>query len=264
MSNNKFTFENFFPDNNKNCNDDDFKNDNLFKETPHFFPNVNDNKNENNNVYNNNIKTESNIRKKNNVNLNMNIKESDNVKKQNNNFYNYNNSNIINQQKINSARMKNQNNLINNINEVVLPNLINERVVNKEIQNLFDNIPSQLRNDPDLKEKVGELLQNINEMKAFIEIKKEQNLKKRRPKSGNIQKIPLIKTDIIKKRVESKSKEKMKYNQNNLINIKPSITERKINKNKNINHNIYNNNNYNNQKRNILPSKCNNIRYFQK
>ena len=264
MSNNKFTFENFFPDNNKNCNDDDFKNDNLFKETPHFFPNVNDNKNENNNVYNNNIKTESNIRKKNNVNLNMNIKESDNVKKQNNNFYNYNNSNIINQQKINSARMKNQNNLINNINEVVLPNLINERVVNKEIQNLFDNIPSQLRNDPDLKEKVGELLQNINEMKAFIEIKKEQNLKKRRPKSGNIQKIPLIKTDIIKKRVESKSKEKNICNQNNLINTKPSITERKINKNKNINHNIYNNNNYNNQKRNILPSKCNNIRYFQK
>ena len=56
----------------------------------------------------------------------------------------------------------------------------------------------------------------------------------------------------------------MKYNQNNLINIKPSITERKINKNKNINHNIYNNNNYNNQKRNILPSKCNKIRYFQK
>ena len=53
----------------------------------------------------------------------------------------------------------------------------------------------------------------------------------------------------------------MKYNQNNLINIKPSITERKINKNKNINHNIFN---YNNQKKIILPLKGNNIRYFQK
>ena len=38
MSNNKFTFENFFPDKNNNCNDDDCKNDNVFKETTHFFP----------------------------------------------------------------------------------------------------------------------------------------------------------------------------------------------------------------------------------
>ncbi len=263
MSNNKFTFENFFPDKNNNCNDDDYKNDNLFKETPHFFPNVNNNKNENYNV-DNNIKIDSNIRNKDNVNLNMNIKEGDNVKKLNDNYYD--NSNIINQQKMNSARIKNKNNLINNnINDVVLPNLINERVVNKEIQNLFDNIPSQLRNDPDLKEKVGELLQNINEMKAFIEIKKEQNLKKKRPKSGNIYKIPIIRNDNIKKIVESKSKEKNIYNQNNLINTKPSITERKVNKNKNISHNIYNKNyNFNNQKRNILPSKGNNIRYYQK
>ena len=76
-----------------------------------------------------------------------------------------------------------------------MPNLINERVVNKEIQNLFDNIPSQLRNDPDLKEKVGELLQNINEMKAFIETKKEQNLMKKRPKSGNPLKIKNLRND---------------------------------------------------------------------
>ncbi len=101
-------------------------------------------------------------------------------------------------------------------------------------------------------------------MKAFIEIKKEQNLKKKRPKSGNIYKIPIIRNDNSKKKVESKSKEKIIYNQNNLINTKPSITERKINKNKNINHNIFNNNNYNNQKRIILPPKGNNIRYFQK
>ncbi len=114
MSNNKFTFENFFPDKNNNCNDDDCKNDNVFKETPHFFPNVNNNKNENNNV-DNNIKIESNIRKKDYVNLNMNIKEDDNVKKQNDNYY-YDNSNIINEQKINSARTKNKNNLINNLN----------------------------------------------------------------------------------------------------------------------------------------------------
>ena len=85
-----------------------------------FFPNVNNNKNENNNV-DNNIKIESNIRKKDYVNLNMNIKEDDNVKKQNDNYY-YDNSNIINEQKINSARMKNKNNLINNLNDVVLPN----------------------------------------------------------------------------------------------------------------------------------------------
>ena len=130
----------------------------------------------------------------------MNIKEDDNVKKQNDNYY-YDNSNIINEQKINSARIKNKNNLINNLNDVVLPNLINERVVNKEIQNLFDNIPSQLRNDPDLNEKVGELLQNINEMKAFIEIKKEQKLKKKRPKSGNIYKIPIIRNDNSKKKL---------------------------------------------------------------
>ncbi len=57
---------------------------------------------------------------------------------------------------------------------------------------------------------------------------------------------------IIQKKVESKSKEKLS---------KPSITERKINKNKNINHNIFN---YNNQKKIILPLKGNNIRYFQK
>ena len=65
MSNNKFTFENFFPDKNNNCGDDDRKNDNVFKETPHFFPNVNNNKNENNNA-DNNIKIESDLRKKDN------------------------------------------------------------------------------------------------------------------------------------------------------------------------------------------------------
>ena len=38
-------------------------------------------------------------------------------------------------------------------------------------------------------------------MKAFIEIKKEQKLKKKRPKSGNIYKIPIIRNDNSKKKL---------------------------------------------------------------
>ena len=79
------------------------------------------------------------------------------------------NNNNSNNKKTHASRMKDK-------KEVVLPNLINENIVNKEIQNLFDNIPNQLKSVPDLKEKVEELLNNINEMKAFIETRKNKNL----------------------------------------------------------------------------------------
>jgi hypothetical protein len=172
-------------------------------------------------------------------------------------------------------------------NEIVLPNLINENIVNKEIQNLFENIPNQLRNDPDLKEKVGELLNNINEMKAFIETKKEQKFKLKRNKSGNRQeKVRLLnnksENNIQNQQLESKNKNKQKVpchmSQNNLINKRLPISDRKLNllksinnnniniyKNNNINNNNYNNNN--NQKNNNIqkpiphPSKMNSIRY---
>ncbi len=176
-------------------------------------------------------------------------------------------------------------------NEVVLPNLINENIVNKEIQNLFDNIPNQLKNDPDLKEKVGELLNNINEMKAFIETKKEQKFKLKRNKSGNKQeKLRLLnnksENNLQNKQLDVKNKNKHKFSvqtsQNNLINKRPPISDRKlnlinnINSNNNINkinyinnnniNNNYNNNN-NNHNNNIIqkqiphPSKMSSIRY---
>ncbi len=261
MNSSKFTFENFFPDKNKNNNvDEDNKNDNLFKETPHFFPNVKENNCKNNYIYNN-IKTEIDNRKNKDMNLIHNINNNPNEINRRNQYKKYT---IEENQRINSERINPG--YINN-NNIILPNLINENVVNKEIQNLFENIPSQLRNDPDLKEKVGELLQNINEMKAFIETKKEQNLMKKRPKSGNPLKIKNLRNDEHIK-IEKQCKNKLSFNQNNLINKKPPITERLINKNKKIKNN-YNNNNYNIQKQNLIPSKVNNkinnnTRYFQK
>ena len=153
-------------------------------------------------------------------------------------------------------------------NEVVLPNLINENIVNKEIQNLFDNIPNQLRNDPDLNEKVGELLYNINEMKAFIETKKEQKFKIKRNKSGNKQeKVRLLnyksENNIQNKKLEVKYKKKHKVpvymSQNNLINKRPPISDRKINiiKNMSSNNKINNINNNNINSNNNIQNNSN-------
>ena len=89
---------------------------------------------------------------------------------------------------------------------------------------------------------------------------------KKRPKSGNPLKIKNLRNDEHIK-IEKQCKNKLSFNQNNLINKKPPITERLINKNKKIKNN-YNNNNYNIQKQNLIPSKVNNkinnTRYFQK
>ena len=46
--------------------------------------------------------------------------------------------------------------------------------VNKEIKTLFDNIPENLKSDPDINEKVGMLLKNIYEMKEIIKNKKDE------------------------------------------------------------------------------------------
>ena len=209
----------------------------------------------------------------NNSNHNSNKKIFDSNKK-----YKINNNNIINN---NNLHKKTISDRIKNKSEVSLPNVINENIVNKEIQNLFENIPNQLRNDPDLKEKVGELLNNINEMKAFIETKKEQKFKLKKNKSGNKEKIKLLNNKSENnlqnpKNEKNKNKQKVQVqmSQNNLINKRPPISERKINllKNMNSNNNSNNNKNYNNnnnynynynsiQKQIPHPSKINNIRY---
>ncbi len=85
--------------------------DDIFKETPHFFPKVNQNK-----------------------------KEEENKRLLSNN--------------------------------IKLNNVDGEKV-NKEIKNLFDNIPENLKSDPDVNEKVGMLLKNIYEMKQIINNKKD-------------------------------------------------------------------------------------------
>ena len=86
--------------------DDNFEED-IFKETPHFFPKVN--------------------------------------KKEENKISNYIN--------------------LNNFDNVK---------VNKEIKNLFNNIPEKLKSDPDINEKVEMLLKNIYEMKQIIHDKKKR------------------------------------------------------------------------------------------
>ena len=53
-------------------------------------------------------------------------------------------------------------------------NLVDGDKVNKEIKNLFDNIPENLKSDPDVNEKVGMLLKNIYEMKQIINNKKDE------------------------------------------------------------------------------------------
>ena len=72
------------------------------------------------------------------------------------------------------------------INEIEMPKrIINENIklksnlmdsdkVNKEIKTLFDNIPENLKSDPDINEKVGILLKNIYEMKEIIKNKKDE------------------------------------------------------------------------------------------
>ena len=67
-------------------------------------------------------------------------------------------------EKILSNNIKIQNNLINPING---------KKVNNEIKNLFNNIPDNLKRDPDVNEKVGILLKNIYEVKQIIKDKKE-------------------------------------------------------------------------------------------
>ena len=44
----------------------------------------------------------------------------------------------------------------------------------KEIKNLFNNIPENLKSDPDINKKVDLLLKNIYEMKKIIKSKKEE------------------------------------------------------------------------------------------
>ena len=276
--NKNFDFENIFGNevNNNFFENEEMRNDNLFKETPHFFPciddlkdnndnyQINDNNksnnknnlfdNNDNNIYNFNSKQNNLHYKKNEIEKSKIIKEK---KNENKNIYDINkkyklNINNSNNKKTNSTRMKDK-------NEVVLPNLINENIVNKEIQNLFDNIPNQLKNDPDLKEKVGELLNNINEMKAFIETKKEQKFKLKRNKSGNKQeKLRLLnnksENNLQNKQLDVKNKNKHKFSvqtsQNNLINKRPPISDRKLNLINNINSNNNINNNYNNNNNN--------------
>ena len=53
-------------------------------------------------------------------------------------------------------------------------NLMDSDKVNKEIKTLFDNIPENLKSDPDINEKVGMLLKNIYEMKQIIKNKKDE------------------------------------------------------------------------------------------
>ena len=283
-----------------NINDNNEKDEichtpNLLNNNHNFnFENIFRNNNDINNYNKNNNKIEEEIE------INYKNKEKHNTKNSNKNYVN--NSNHNSNKKIFDSNKKykiNNNNIINNNNlhkktisdriknkrEVSLPNVINENIVNKEIQNLFENIPNQLRNDPDLKEKVGELLNNINEMKAFIETKKEQKFKLKKNKSGNKEKIKLLNNkseNNLQNPKNEKNKNKQKVpchmSQNNLINKRLPISDRKLNllksinnnniniyKNNNINNNNYNNNN--NQKNNNIqkpiphPSKMNSIRY---
>lgn len=62
--------------------------------------------------------------------------------------------------------------------KVTLPKIIDEKIVNKEISNLFENIPDDLVNDPDVKQKVNVLLNNIKEVKNVIYKKKNIQNKK--------------------------------------------------------------------------------------
>ena len=150
--NKNFDFENIFGNevNNNFFENEEMRNDNLFKETPHFFPciddlkdnndnyQINDNNksnnknnlfdNNDNNIYNFNSKQNNLHYKKNEIEKSKIIKEK---KNENKNIYDINkkyklNINNSNNKKTNSTRMKDK-------NEVVLPNLINENIVNKEI-----------------------------------------------------------------------------------------------------------------------------------
>ena len=116
---------------NENINSNEFQNENyegdiIFKETPHFFPQV------------------------------------------------------VNKEKILSDKIKIQKNLIQPMDGIK---------VNKELKNLFDNIPENLKSDPDVNEKVGILLKNIYEMKQIIKNKKD---KKNKPMTERKKKNNLI------------------------------------------------------------------------
>ena len=116
---------------NENINSNEFQNENyegdiIFKETPHFFPQ------------------------------------------------------IANKEKILSDKIKIQNNLIQPMDGIK---------VNKELKNLFDNIPENLKSDPEVNEKVGILLKNIYEMKQIIKDKKD---KKNKPMTERKKKNNLI------------------------------------------------------------------------
>ena len=82
--------------------------------------------------------------------------------------------------------------------------------MNNEIKNLFNNIPDNLKRDPDVNEKVGILLKNIYEFKQIIKDKKEM---KNRPISER----------------------KMNKQNNNLISYQPNIQNKRNIKNININ-----------------------------
>ena len=116
---------------NENINSNEFQNENfegdiIFKETPHFFPQV------------------------------------------------------VNKEKILSDKIKIQKNLIQPMDGIK---------VNKELKNLFDNIPENLKSDPDVNEKVGILLKNIYEMKQIIKNMKD---KKNKPMTERKKKNNLI------------------------------------------------------------------------
>lgn len=137
--------------------------------------------------------------------------ENENINSKDKN-YEFENNDILNETphffpqvtkkgKILSNNIKIQNNLINPING---------KKVNNEIKNLFNNIPDNLKRDPDVNEKVGILLKNIYEVKQIIKDKKEM---KNRPISER----------------------KMNKQNNNLISYQPNIQNKRNIKNININ-----------------------------
>ena len=101
---------------------------------------------------------------------------------------------------------------------VTLPKIIDEKIVGKEISNLFENIPDDLVNDPDVKQKVNVLLKNIKEVKNVIY--KKKNIQKKKNLSSVHSKREINNTNVNSNINESLIQQIKPYNYNKIYTVR--------------------------------------------
>lgn len=137
------------------------------------------------------------------------------------------------------------------------------KVLNIKIKRIFEDIPQKILNEPDVKDKVGKLMNNIKEVENFLKIKKrEQEIKDNIP-AGRIGLYHSFKTGLGSYKSTANIRERT-FNINQLSNCPSKVSPIKLQKNLSKYKVIYKNedmllNRNENSKAELPKTKINNI-----